>query len=244
MIARRPILVMLPGLFFGLVLAARAWFWTAPDPSAEYLRFEVRSSVPDWAFHAEPVGEVAQGVLATTNLFNGTFSGPNGLRITTFSADWRADSSAAMSVVHHTPDICWVGVGMKATSLGQPQSVTLKFGDRAAPFECRVFALPHDPSRELVLWCTLVGGSFRPEPTRWSIEDEAGDQGRELRFWSARRIAAGHFLENVSQHRRGIGEKQFVRFSTRVNESWENSLDLLRTFASEWLELRASRRNP
>jgi hypothetical protein len=232
--------ILLPGLFFATILAVQAWFSTGSTVPKSYLHFEVRHTLDGWDFVPETVGEKAQAILATTNLFNGAFFAPDGRRVTVFAADWRADSPEAMSVVQHTPDICWVGAGMQPAQLGQPERVMLRLGDRETPFECRVFGTPRGTSRELVLWCTIVSGAVLPEPSRWSIEDNHPRPDSEVRLWSARRVAIGQFLGNVVERRRGIGAKQFVRFSTPIADGWENAVERLKAFAPLWLDLRVT----
>lgn len=234
---RRYFTVLLPALFFGLIVAARAWFWSAPSTPTEFLRFTVNREPANWKFVPEPVGEVAQGILATTNLFNGTFVGPEGQRITAFAAHWLAESSEAMSVVQHTPDICWVGAGWKPSLAGQPERVQLAVGERAIPFECRVFTPPGGHGQELVLWSTLVGGSLIEETDRWSIEQSTEVDSRTRWDWAGRRVGANQFVKNVLQRRRGVGEKQFVRFSTSMTDGWQAALERMKTFAPLWLEL-------
>jgi len=241
---RRLFPLLLLGLFFGLIVAARAWFWSAPSTPTEFLRFTVNREPAQWKFIAEPVGDVAQGILATTNLFNGIFVGPKDQRIIVFAAHWLAESSEAMSVVQHTPDICWVGAGWKPSLVGQPERVQLTVGDRTVPFECRVFTPPSGHGQELVVWCTLVGGALMQETDRWSIEQSTEVESRTRFDWAARRVGANQFVKNFLQRRRGIGEKQFVRFSTSMTDGWEAALERLKSFAPQWLELSSSQSAP
>lgn len=237
MTSYRSVWVLLPALFFGLILAARAWFWSAPNTPTEFLRFTVNREPAQWKFVPESVGQAAQDILATTNLFNGTFVGPKDQRIIAFAAHWLAESSEAMSVVQHTPDICWVGAGWKPTLAGQPERVELSVGERAIPFECRVFTPPGGFGQELVVWCTLVGGALIEETDRWAIEQNSEAESRTRFFWAARRVGANQFVKNLQQRRRGVGEKQFVRFSTSMTDGWEAALERLKAFAPLWLEL-------
>jgi len=233
--------LIFPALFFATVLAVRAWFASGSEKEVERLHFRVRDELPGWKFEPEKVADRAQEILATTNLFNGTYYSTNGQRITAFVAEWRAESSEAMSVVQHTPDLCWVGAGMKPANLGQPGRVEVQLGGRAIPFECRVFGPPQGSSRELVLWCTLVGGAILPETGRWAVEENVNLHSRARFDWAGRRLAASHFLGNVRERRRGVGEKQFVRFSAPVDGGWEQSLQNLKTFAPMWLDLHSIR---
>ncbi len=234
-----PILV----LFFAVILGVRAWFASGTGAQHEDLHFAIRESVPGWEFIAEPVGRQAQEVLAASRLVNGAYQAGDGQRVTVFAAEWDADGSHPMSVVQHTPDVCWVGAGMKPIRLGQPQRITVSLGGREVPFECRVFGPPHGSVRELVVWCTLVGGSVVAETDRWALEEDLDVETRTRFEWAGRRLAAGQFLVNVAERRRGIGAKQFVRFSTPVAEGWEPALERLKAFAPTWLELEVRHRS-
>ncbi len=232
----RPVQIV-TALFLATIVGAWAWFNVAAAKDLETIRFGVRSNIDGWRFEPEPIGKQAQEILATTNLINGIFSAQDGRRVMVFAADWRADSSQAMSVVQHTPDICWVGAGWLPADMGQPDQIQLELSGRVVPFECRVFAPPGGAGRELVLWCTLVGGTFLQESGRWATEENANVSSR-TRFDSAgRRLASNQFLKNVANRRTAIGEKQFVRLSVPVKGEWTSSLEELKAFVPVWLSV-------
>ena len=231
----RPLL--LPALFALAVAGAWAWFHVAPPEVTDRIRFEVRSEVPGWRFEAQPIGETARAILATTNLFNGTFHGPNRERVTVFAAEWRATAGAAMSVVQHTPDICWVGAGWVPRNVGQPDRIEFPVGQRPLPFECRVFSAPDGGRPELVLWCTLVGGAVLPEAGKWAIETDLAAGSRTRFDWAGRRVGLTHLVRNVAARRQASGEKQFVRLSVPLVDGWQQDLDWLARFLGEWLKV-------
>ncbi len=231
-------LAFITALFVTPLAAAWAWFHFAPPPMAERLVFQAAREIPGWRFERAPIGAEAREILSTTNLFNGIFTAADGRRVTVFAAAWRGDTPRSMTVVHHTPDICWVGAGWRPIEAGQPDHITLLVGGREVAFECRIFSVEGGGQLELVVWCTLLSGEVLRESSRWSKEEDSALHGRALSDLAGRRLAASQFLRNVALRRSGTGEKQFMRFSTSAGVSWQEALEVLRDFAPRWLSLR------
>lgn len=230
-------LILLNLLF--LVAAGGAWAWyhvQPPEPPVRYA-FTARPEVPGRRFAPEPVGEIAAQILATTNLLNGTFFGPDNLRVTAFMGSWSAENSKEMSVVSHTPDICWVGAGWTTVMGNHPDRTDLEWDGTRIPFECRLFRAPGDHHEEFTVWCTLVNGRVTGETGRFvaALDPSAGSLERQAR--PSRRLAANQFLDALSHRSAGTGDKQFVRFSTRFNGDWPKSLRELQSFGQQWLIL-------
>lgn len=223
------------GLFFGGVVGAWGWFHIAPPPRGPGLRLGVATQMSGWRFQPDPLSDVVRSTLATTNLLNGVFTADRGGVVTVFAAEWSVGSARVMSVVEHTPDICWVGAGFVPVDLGQPTQVDLEIGGRSLPFECRAFTGPRGGTPELVLWCTVVDGQVLPEGDRWQAETDATQTRKDRQAEAGRRSALGHFLHNLSDRRAAGGAKQFVRFSVAVTSDWRESLERLRGFSSRWL---------
>lgn len=223
-------------IFLSTIAGAWAWFHVRPPEASTHYRFEVLHDIPEWRFEPTPISPAVLELLATTNLFNGVFETDRVRKITVFAAEWRSRDARSMSVVQHTPDICWVGAGWTATRIGQPSEVELPLGPGKANFQCRAFKAPRGSQQELVLWCTLVGGEVLQETSRWSGEDNAAGD-RTQASWAGRRVAAGQFLQNVRSRRAATAEKQFVRFSAPIIGDWQSTLEQLKTFAPHWLRL-------
>ncbi|MBL9138390.1 MAG: exosortase-associated EpsI family protein [Verrucomicrobiales bacterium] len=223
------------GLFLAAVMGAWAWFFVAPRPKDPGLKLSISRELAGWRFRSEPLSPAVQATLATPELFNGTFIAETGNEVTVFAANWVAGSARVMSVVEHTPDICWVGAGFVPVDLGQPTRVELSISGRPLPFECRAFRGPRGGPPELVLWCTLVDGQVLPEGDRWEAEMNADLGSDDRRAQAGRRKALGHFLQNVSTRRAADGEKQFIRFSVAVTTDWRDGLERLRSFGGRWL---------
>lgn len=230
-------LLGLAAVFLGTVAAAWAWFHVGAATPADALRFDVRTDIPGWAFVPEDIPPRAQELLATTNLVNGVFRAAGGREVVVFAGEWHADNAHQMSVVNHTPDLCWVKVGWVPAALGQPQKLVLPVGGREIPFECRVFQAPGGQQRQLVVWTTVLGGRVVEEGDRFQAEDVEGADRRERRATSARRLAAAHFTTALRERIPGTGFKQFIRFSVPLEADWQEAAVAIKDFAPRWLDL-------
>ncbi len=235
-------MILLALLFAGATGGAWSWYHVAPKQVAISYRFAVTNAVPGWTFRPEPVAEQAVEILATTNLFNGTFFTERGERVTVFMGTWDADNPKQLSVVGHTPDVCWVGAGWKPVGAGHPDKLPLRYGTNTIPFEARTFLTPDGRSRELTVWCTLVSGQLFEETARFELTEEtAGKSAEELKTLGARHTLKSKFMKAVGERIPGNGTKQFVRFSTSAGSDWSASYALLGRFGERWLQLEVSR---
>jgi hypothetical protein len=198
-----------------------------------------------------------------------------------FLATWRANSGKGLTVVHHTPDICWVGAGLKPVDMGQASQIELTFpvsedrGQKSAisdqrsavsdqkprpltsdlrpltsssrpptsdlrplvtiPFECRVFQSPDGSHRELVIWCTLIGGRILAEGDRFAgffKQDKLNDpRSHERMAAPSRRLAANQLWRAIQDRLPARGVKQFVRCSVSLNGDWQSALEWVRSAA-------------
>lgn len=215
---------------------AWAWYHLGSRPPSVRHVLRPRPVVAGYTFDAQPVGAAAIETLATTNLINGSFRRGDEA-FTVFAADWRAETAREMSVVQHTPDICWVGAGFRVLELGQPRSVTLELSGKPVPFECRVFQAPGAEVPEMTVWSTLVGGRFLEEGFRFSANTSTNNLGGEGALDRARVRGANMFLRALRLREPSNGSKQFVRFSLPVRDDWRAALKAIETFAPLWLEL-------
>jgi len=223
---------------------AWAWFHVGTPPQEVVYEFAVRTNLPGLRFTPIPVGAKEMDILATTNLLNGEFSdGRN--TVTVFAADWEAEKAREMSMLGHTPDVCWVSIGFKSARLGQPMIVDISLDSGVLPFECRAFIAPQTGQTELTLWCTLVGGRPLEGGFRFLGSVETDGEARADSSDNSRRRGANMFLRAVAGRIPSNGRKQFVRLSTRVQRGdWKAALDSLEAFAPGWIELTAIRPPP
>jgi hypothetical protein len=228
-------------LFFAATGGAWAWYHVAPKQFPVSYRFSPQAEVPGWKFRPEPVAEQAVEILATTNLFNGTFYNERGERVTVFVGTWDANNPKQLAVVGHTPDVCWVGAGWQPVTGGHPEKLPLHFGTDTIPFEARTFLTPDRRSRELTVWCTLVSGQIYEETSRFDLPDNVAEgTWQERAAYGARHTLKSKFIKAISDRIPGTGSKQFVRFSTSAGSDWSAAYALLGRFGEHWLQLEAT----
>lgn len=227
---------VLTALFSATVLGAWAWYHVNPKRFPVSYKFHAADKIDGYEFKAEPVGEEAVQTLATTNLFNGRFRGTSGEFFTVFMGTWDAARSKELSVVGHTPDVCWVGAGAVPVSVGQPDRMELYLGGNKIPFEVRVFQMSAKTKQmELTVWCTLISGQVFAEGDRFELKDSSAAPV------AGRRLARIHFVRAIRERVPGDGSKQFVRFSTPLDGDWRPALERVELFAQRWLRLDVSR---
>lgn len=217
-----------------------AWFNLLPPAAGERFELRVARELAGYRFVAEPLSEQVKETLATTNLFNGTFYGPN--RVIVFAADWDARDSRQMTVVQHTPDECWVNSGMKVIGGLVPSRVEVPLDGRSLPFECRVFQTGAAGGRELVLWTTLLSGLPLEEGSRFVAESGGSRLGRDGRGYQdnqSRIRRSGQFLTVLKNRLKATGRKQFVRFSMPLLGAPGSALEEGKALADNWLSLTA-----
>lgn len=238
-------LTLLAGLFLLATGGAWAWYHVAPRQFPVSYRFQAGEQVKGWRFRAEPVAPTAVETLATTNLFNGTFTSDRGERVTAFMGTWDADNKEQMSVVGHTPDVCWVGAGWRPIALDHPDKLPLRLGSEVIPFEARTFQAPGSGHLELTVWCTLVSGQVFEETGRFVPPADAGDAPRKaLQAEGARHTLKSKLFKVVSDRIPGSGSKQFVRFSTAIQGDWKPAFERLQQFGEQWLQVQVERTAP
>lgn len=218
------------------IMGPWAWFHVAPPAPEGGLRLEARTSLKGYRFQPEVLSDKVLGLLSTTNVHNGTFSGQGGRRsMTVFQADWSPGEGSGKTIVNHTPDVCWVNIGWRPIHVGQPDLLTFRVSGKEIPFECRAFE-SEGRVRELVVWCTLINGEVMGEPLRFRGETKEG--GRLVSALNLSRLAIGRFIQRIERRQPSSGYKQFCRFSTRLDGDPKELLDEMGRFASEWLEAR------
>jgi hypothetical protein len=247
-------------LFVATVVGAWAWFNAAPPPGPDLIWLEVLTNFPGHKFVPEPLSKNVVEILGSPEFLNGTFvpsaetAGSEDIArtIRIFRANWAGKSDYGMSVLQHTPDICWVGAGWESIDLGQPSQIDIKIRRRtsrgevsqtapqevAIPFECRTFLSPNGQSRELVVWCTLVGGQVMPESSVFRLEEKvsASSEKKQERLSSTgRRLSAGYFMNALRERLRTRGTKQFVRISTPLDLNTPQVLKDLGAISSKLL---------
>ena len=233
--------IILAVLFLAAVGTAWAWYHVNPKKFPVAYQFDTSTNAPGWSYQALPADAGVIESLATTNLVNGAFTAPGKTPFVVFMGTWDAANSKEMSVVAHTPDICWVGAGWVPLDLGQPPTTNFVFNGTEVPFEVRAFQDSVKSHVELTVWCTLVSGQVFEESSRFVPPADSGTtDARLLQASSGRNHLRSQFIRVLSDRIPGNGSKQFVRFSTTVDGNWQSALERLQKFAPLWLRLQVS----
>ncbi len=213
------------------------------------------SNIPAYRFKSEQLTETALQLLATPEYVNGVFDSAavsaidQSPQVRVFAATWPATRTLGLNVIQHTPDICWVGAGWLPIDLGQPDQLVIAIpcGSKSDPlnttaslrFECRAFRSPDGSSRELVIWCTIVGGQVLPESSRFRSSkltaSRKADIPQERQYAAGRRLSADYFVQSLQKRLKVRGAKQFVRLSTAADSDYRRSVVTLTAFAEKWL---------
>ena len=231
-------------LFLASSVGSWAWFHVSPQKHPVSYHFKVQRQVAGYEFIPETIAEEAVEILATTNLFNGRFVREQRDRFTVFAGEWTGRDAREMSVVQHTPDICWVTVGAKPVDMGQPSVVEVPLAGERVSFECRVFNMGRDTVPEMTIWCATATGQVLMEGGRFSGEATTEWEKSKLMNHHTRIRSMNTFIQAVKNRIPGDGSKQFVRLSTGVTGDWRVTLAQLKDFARQWLELEVTRQTP
>ncbi len=226
-------------LFFLGICAAWAWFNVAPPTPTHAYRFLIKTNLPGWQFEPIPLNAKVIETLATTHLLNGVFHGPNGERINIFLGEWHADKVHDLSVVTHTPDVCWTRVGWIPSTSEKTPKVSLQFPGVEIPFETRIFKSPNGVDKEMVIWCIIVNGTINTYSISTFIE-KSSFPAPSLRIptESARKIAELQFANAVQSRTKGAGLKQFIRMSAPQKTDLASVVRDLQAFGQEWLQIQ------
>lgn len=235
-------MVFILGLFCVGVAGAWLWVWLGRTPQAEILQFNGRTQWSGYRFTAHTNDPAAIIKLATTNVLDGEFIGTSNFIGRVYLASWSAEEGRNISLVEHTPDICWPSVGWTPRDLGQPQQVVIPLGSTNLPFECRVFQAAGG-HQEMVVWCSLLGGSVMPELELLKMNaKDSGEQSHASRSVSVRRrLKITQFLETITHRLPTQGSRQLARYSVPITSTWQDSLQQITNTCQQWLELKVTK---
>lgn len=239
--------LILAGLFLLAVGSAWGWYNINPKRFDTMYQFTVRTQLSGMTYRTNAVDETVTESLATTNMVDGVFSVDGAPKFRVFMGTWDSADSKQMGVVAHTPDICWLALGMLPVAQGQPRSTVLDFQGVKIPFELRIFQSRDKSHLEMAMWCTLISGQVFEEspsfeaskPTNPGASLDNYDAGQH-QGEASRAHSAGQFVGILKNRIAGDGSKQFVRFSTGVDQDWKSSLAELQRFSTQWLELHVT----
>jgi hypothetical protein len=237
-------LILLTGLF--CVCVGSAWLWVRlgrPAQSDSYW-FEVHTNLAKLKFFPKATDAETLAKLGTTNVIDGIFTDASQLEARAFLASWTSEEGKQVSAVDHTPDLCWPHVGWKPIEIGQPRQIALAFSGQTLPFECRVFESAGG-HRELVVWCSLLGGRVMPELDllRLSAKDsnEVYNDHASRSVTVRRRLKITQFFETITHRLPTQGNRQFARYSVSIPSDWSAGLQQITNTCPQWLELKITR---
>jgi hypothetical protein len=234
-------LLLLTGGFLAALGIAWAWYYVNPRQFPTSYSFRPTNHIVNYYYKPEQVTQEVAEILATTNLFNGTFLGPQAERYSVFVGTWDASDTKQSAVVSHTPDVCWVGAGWTPVSVGHPDKLEMDFHGVKVPFEVRTFRPPGGGHLELTVWCTLISGQVFSESDRFELGPEASENNSQRQAAAGRHLLRSNLIHTILARVPGNGSKQFVRFSTDLGGDWHLALENLRRFGQRWLELQVTR---
>ncbi len=126
-------------------------------------------------------------------------------------------------------------VTMEKSTAGHPaRSDTI-----TVPFQCRVFKFPGSDKRQLVIWCTIIGGKLLPEGNLFGgvfkqTRSETADPMERMGA-PARLLAANHLWQAIKNRLPARGTKQFVRCSVALEGAWQPALERARWLLNAWI---------
>jgi hypothetical protein len=238
---RMGFLILLAALFFICVGGAWFWVWHGQPSQSEALWFEARTHLEGLPFTPEALDPGTLAKLGTTNIVNGRFTNDSPFESAVFLASWTAENGRNISLVEHTPDLCWPFIGWRPVELGQPNQIDISFQSLAMPFECRIFESAGGTRRELVVWCSLLGGKVMPELDLLRLSPKASterysDHGSRS-VTVRRRLKITQFIGLITHRLPTQGNRQMVRFSLPLNADWHEGLEQVAAFGPQWLGL-------
>jgi hypothetical protein len=225
-------------LFLLSSVGSWAWFHVSPRVYPTSLHFQLQTNISGFTFTHESVSADAMEILSTTNLYNGSYIRERNERFTVFAGEWIGKSAREMSVIQHTPDICWVAAGAKPVDIGQPETVDIDLNGIKATFECRAFKLTPDSPPELTIWCALSSGQIITEGGRFSGDTHDEWERKSVLMHFNRIRSMNIFLFALRNRIASDGTKQFVRLSTSLDRDCLSTLERLKAFANKWLEAK------
>jgi hypothetical protein len=190
-------------------------------------------------------------------------------RVTVFVAFWAGADRKGLSVVQHTPDICWLGNGWIPLDLGVPKQVQIGLSVKDTPSK-----ISYSDSTALTDGLSTLKVSDRIFGSNITLPFECrtfelrGVGAREMGLWCTliggkmlfeptryqgvstqghdgyttpyeRSLAANHFSQAVKARMQSHGNKQFIRYSVPLTGDWQGALQNLKAFGDAWLEPKA-----
>ena len=239
------------------LFAGKLWYFElnkSSDAKENQLSIEFQPQLNEWEFKEEMLSKSVMDRLGHGNIKNGFYiNRKSGEKFSFFLGEWDPDNTRQMSVVSHTPDVCWVGAGWKPVNLGQPNKTIFKLAldseseseipvtkEKLYFLETRVFehALTHQ--KELAMWFTIIDGRIIDEPNLIDLENSENNlisAGKTFAAFRNSQNSAHRFLTAMKERRTWSGKKLFYRVSVPVYEqNWELSYLNIKDWIPYWFK--------
>ena len=228
---------------------------TKSDSKETQFSIDFKPQLDEWGFKEEILSQSILDRLGNGNIKNGFYiNDQSGERLSFFLGEWDPNNKRQMSVVTHTPDVCWVGAGWIPVHLGQPNKTLFKLVSESKSkspipsstkeklyfLETRVFehALTHQ--KELAMWFTVIDRRIINEPNLIDFkttEDHLASRGKTFAALRNSQNSAHRFLTALKERKSWSGKKMFYRVSIPVyEEDWELSYLKIKEWIPLWFK--------
>lgn len=226
------------------LLGGKIWYLEHSNETEKVkvpFKIKFQSQFGNWNFVEEKLSESIMDRLGHGDIQNGFYTNQESSeRFYFFLGEWDPDNARQMSVVSHTPDICWVGAGWRPINLGQPdktlftlningESDALKHRENEQQYflETRVFEHALTQQKELAMWITIIDGRIVNEPRLFDLASSESNtimDGKSLGALRNSQNSIHRFLTAIQERKTWNGKKLFYRVSAPVyEEDWESA---------------------
>lgn len=222
-------------LFLASVCGPAIWFNPIRNIEGSPLHLDLAFQLEDRKFEEDQLSEKVVASLSTTNIVNGSWTDEvTHERVSVFFAEWEATAGRGLTLINHTPEVCWAGVGWVAQPETGPAKIEIDLGEARIPFEHRLFRRADREKGEYVIWCAIVNGQVVEEPY-WKVSTGS-------KFWnqnlSLARLALSRLWEKTKNRIPADGRKQFIRLSIKERSSLEDCVEEIKAIAEASLCVR------
>lgn len=237
------------------LLGGKFWYLDHSEETSDIkdpFKINFQSHFGEWRFVEEELSESIMERLGHGDIQNGFYTNQKSSeRYSFFLGEWDPNNARQMSVVSHTPDVCWVGAGWKTVELGQPdktfftlnlskKSKSPELGENKQQYflETRVFEHALTQQQELAMWITIIDGRIVNEPGLLGLATSEGDSlldGKKLASLRNSQNSVHRFLTAIRERKTWSGNKLFYRVSTPVDdENWELAHSNIKSWIRLW----------
>jgi hypothetical protein len=231
-----PANIILACLFVTSIIGPYFWYQSYRLKNESEPLLGVKSCDPLWRCDPIPLSPRAKSILRPTEYVNSRYTLANGQTFSAFYANWNADSQTDITVIQHTPDVCWTLEGWRP--IGKADRIVCSLSNVSIPFKCRIFENQASKRKEIVFWCALANSSPIEESGMFEILQPSAGENLDWSNSASTYVRAENFMTIVSKKISGGGKKQFLRVSTELLNSEQSAKENIKTFISSWVGIR------